>query len=84
VFRLTESPADCRVLLDEPAGLREMGTMPYVSVQGEELAATFTGDFHLTYSLRVRRTADGEITGVFDHAGSGVVYFDGDVKLVIP
>jgi hypothetical protein len=82
VFRLTESPADCRVLLEEPEGLREIGTMPYVSLQDEELVATFTGDFHLTYTLRVRRTAGGEILGVFDHAGSGVVYFEGDVRLV--
>lgn len=82
VFRLTESPADCRVLLDEPSGLREIGTMPYVSLHDEELSATFTGDFHLTYTLRVRRTAGGEIVGVFDHSGSGVVYFEGDVRLV--
>ena len=84
VFRLAESPADCRVLLEEPAGLREIGTMPYVSLSGEELMATCTGDFHLTYCLRIRRTVDGEIVGAFGHAGSGVVYFGGDVRLVRP
>jgi hypothetical protein len=82
VFRFTELPADCRVLLEEPEGLREIGTMPYVSLQDKELLATFTGDFHLTYTLRVRPTADGEIAGSFSHAGSGVVYFEGDVGLV--
>jgi hypothetical protein len=82
VFRLTESPADCRVLLEEPDGLRRIGTMPYVFLDGEELVAVFTGDFHLTYSLRIRRTTNGEIVGVFEHAGSGVVYFEGDVRLV--
>jgi hypothetical protein len=84
VFRLAESPGGCRVLLEEPDGLREIGTMPYVSLSGEELMATFTGDFHLTYCLRIRRTVDGEIVGAFGHAGSGVVYFGGDVRLVRP
>ncbi len=84
VFRLAESPVDCRVLLDERGGLREIGTMPYVFLSGEELVAVFTGDFHLTYSVRVRQTANGEIVGVFDHSGSGVVYFSGDVRLVMP
>jgi hypothetical protein len=84
VFRLPESPGECRVLLEEPDGLREIGTMPYVSLSGEELVATFTGDFHLTYSLTVQRTADGEIVGAFSHAGSGAVYFEGDVRLVRP
>jgi hypothetical protein len=84
VFRLTESPADCRVLLDESGVLREIGTMPYVFFDGEEPVTVFTGDFHLTYSLKVRRTAGGDIVGVFDHSGSGVVYFEGDVRLVRP
>ncbi len=84
VFRLAESPADCRVLLEEPGGLREIGTMPYVFLDGEELVTVFTGDFHLTYSLRIRRSADGDTVGVFNHSGSGVVYFEGDVRLVTP
>jgi hypothetical protein len=84
VFRLAESPADCRVLLEEQGGLREIGTMPYLSLEGGELLATFCGDFHLTYCLRLRQAADGEIVGVFDHAGSGMVYFSGEVRMVRP
>jgi hypothetical protein len=82
VFRLAQSPADCRVLLEEQGGLREIGTMPYLSLQDGELLATFSGDFHLTYCLALRQAADGEIVGVFDHAGSGVVYYSGEVRLV--
>jgi len=82
VFRLAQSPADCRVLLEEQGGLRDIGTMPYLSLQSGELLATFTGDFHLTYCLRLRQAADGEIVGVFDHAGSGMVYFSGEVRMV--
>jgi hypothetical protein len=82
VFRLARSPAECRVLLEEEGGLREIGTMPYLSLEDGELLATFTGDFHLTYCLRLRQAADGEIVGVFDHAGSGVIYFSGEVRLV--
>ncbi len=84
VFRLARLPADCRVLLDEPDGLREIGTMPYVDLDGGELFAVFTGDFHLTYSLQVRQTAGGEVVGIFDHSGSGLVYYVGDVRLVTP
>jgi hypothetical protein len=82
VFRLAQSPADCRVLLEEEGGLREIGTMPYLSLEGGGLLATFCGDFHLTYCLRLRQAADGEIVGVFDHAGSGMVYFSGEVRMV--
>jgi len=82
VFSLAQSPADCRVLLEEQGGLREIGTMPYLSLQDGELLATFTGDFHLTYCLKLRQAADGEIVGVFDHAGSGMVYFSGEVRMV--
>jgi len=82
VFRLAQSPADCRVLLDEPGGLREIGTMPYLALQDGELLATFTGDFHLTYCLQLRQANDGDIVGGFGHAGSGMVYFSGEVRLV--
>jgi len=82
VFRLAQSPADCRVLLEEQGGLREIGTMPYLSLEDGELLATFTGDFHLTYCLRLRRAAEGEMGGAFDHAGSGMVYFSGEVRAV--
>lgn len=84
VFRLTRSPAECRVLLDEPGGLREIGTMPYVFLDGQDLVTVFAGDFHLTYSLRIHQSEQGELAGVFNHSGSGVVYFEGDVRLVVP
>ncbi|MGB9300197.1 MAG: hypothetical protein WCD51_06340, partial [Anaerolineae bacterium] len=63
VFHLAQSPADGRVLLEEQGGLREIGTMPYLSLEGGELLGTFCGDFHLTYCLRLRQAPDGEIVG---------------------
>jgi hypothetical protein len=56
--------------------------MPYLSLEDAELVATFTGDFHLTYCLTLRQGDDGVTMGRFDHAGSGMVYFSGEVKLV--
>jgi len=82
VFRLAQSPADCRVLLEEQEALREIGTMPYLSLEDGELVATFTGDFHLTYCLALWQGDDGVTLGRFDHAGSGMVYFSGEVRLV--
>jgi hypothetical protein len=84
VFHLARSPADCRVYRDAPDGLREIGTLPTTGWEGDEFYAVFTGDFHLTYSLQMRRTVDGTVLGTFDHAGSGVVYFSGYVSLIAP
>ena len=84
VFRLAQSPADCRVDLVEGNDPRPIGTMPYLYMEGDELVAVFTGEFHLTYALGLHQDANGEVAGTFEHAGSGVVYFTGDVQLLEP
>ncbi|MBI3273269.1 MAG: hypothetical protein HYZ53_30035 [Planctomycetes bacterium] len=88
VFRLTASPRDCRVLrrasnkdAAAPEAPKELGAAIMLRMDGGALEATFVGDFHLTYTLRLTPGKDGGVDGHFIHAGSGAVYYDGPVKL---
>lgn len=76
---LAEQPADCRLLGKDGDRYQEVCVPLSIHRTAGGHSLTFVGDVHLTWSISLE--ASKPTRARVTHAGSGAMYFNGDVKL---